>query len=57
MLSIWLFLENQNYRKQKILWSKNGIYFTENLKIVFDLYMSPGISITDGKFSWLGESG
>ena len=52
-----IFLELQNYRKQKILWSKNGIYFTENLKTVFDLYTSPGFSMTDGKFSWLGESG
>jgi hypothetical protein len=29
----------------------------ENLKLVIDSYFSPGFSLTDGKCSWLGESG
>ena len=30
---------------------------TASLKTVFDLYFSPGLSLTDGKFSWFGELG
>jgi hypothetical protein len=32
-------------------------YFIENLNDVFEVYFSPGASTTEGKSSWLGESG
>ena len=29
----------------------------DSLKTVFELYFSPTLSLTDGKFSWFGELG